>query len=37
MPDRDKHEIWILALGALAAAPVVAGVGLVVMTGLVAW
>jgi len=32
-----KHEIVVLALGTLAAIPVVTGIGLVVVTGLLAW
>lgn len=36
--DQDtKHEIVVLTLGTLAAIPVVTGIGLVVVTGLLAW
>ena len=37
MDDQNKRELWLLALGTLAAAPVVASVGLVVISGIVAW
>ena len=36
--DRDtRHEIVVLTLGTLAAIPVVTGIGLAVVTGLLAW
>jgi hypothetical protein len=36
--DKDtKHEIMVLTLGTLAAIPVVTGLGLAVVTGLLAW
>ena len=35
-PD-TKHEIMVLTLGTLAAVPVVTGIGLAVMAGLLAW
>ena len=37
MDQGTKHEIVVLALGTLAAIPVVTGIGLVVVTGLLAW
>ena len=35
--DQNKRELWFFALGTLAAAPVFASVGLVVISGIVAW
>ena len=36
--DKDtKHEIVVLTLGTIAALPVVTGIGLAVVTGLLAW
>jgi hypothetical protein len=36
--DREtKHEIVVLALGTLAALPVVTAIGLVVVSGVMAW
>ena len=35
-PD-TKHEIVVLALGTLAAVPVVTGIGLAILTGVLAW
>ena len=36
--DQDtKHEIVVLALGTLAAIPVVTGVGLALVAGILAW
>src|SRR5579871_3046748 len=36
--DQDtKHEIVVLALSTLAAVPVVTGVGLAIVTGILAW
>jgi hypothetical protein len=36
--DRDtRHEIVVLTLGTLAAIPVVTGIGLAVVIGLLAW
>ena len=37
MDDQTRHEIWILTLSTLAAVPVVAGMGFVLATGLVAF
>jgi hypothetical protein len=37
MDQETKHEIVVLTLGTLAAIPVVTGIGLVVVTGLLAW
>jgi len=37
MSDHTKHEVWLLAIGTLAAAPVLTGVGLVAISGLIAW
>ena len=36
MKSELMHEIWVIALTTLAAAPVVAGVSLVTFTGLIA-
>ena len=39
-PDMDqdtRHEIMVLTLGTLAALPVVTGLGLAVVTGILAW
>jgi hypothetical protein len=36
--DKDtKHEIVVLALGTLAAIPVVTGIGLAIVAGVLAW
>ena len=36
--DRDtKHEIVVLTLSTLAAVPVVAGIGLAIVAGVLAW
>jgi hypothetical protein len=36
--DRDsKHEIVVLMLGTLAAIPVVTGIGLAIVAGVLAW
>ena len=36
--DQDtKHEIVVLTLSTLAAVPVVAGLGLAIVTGILAW
>ena len=35
--QETKHEIAVLTLGTLAAIPVVTSIGLVVVTGLLAW
>ena len=37
MDSYTKHEIVALALGTIAALPVVTGIGLAVVTGLLAW
>jgi hypothetical protein len=37
MDSHTKHEIKVLALTTLAAIPVAAGIGFVVVSGLVAW
>jgi hypothetical protein len=37
MDPQTKHEIKLLALSTLAAIPVAAGIGFVVVSGLVAW
>ena len=37
MDETTKHEIVVLTLGTLAAIPVVAGIGLAVVTGILAW
>ena len=37
MDPQTKHEIKVLALSTLAAIPVAAGIGFVVVSGLVAW
>ena len=36
MDEETKHEIWIISLSSLAAVPVVAALGFVAITGLVA-
>ncbi len=33
----NQKEVWLLALGTLAAVPLLTGVGLVAISGLVAW
>jgi hypothetical protein len=35
MDNQTKHEIWVLTLSTLAAVPVMAGVGFVVVSGIV--
>jgi len=37
MDSDTKHEIVMLTLGTIAALPVVTGIGLAVVTGLLAW
>jgi hypothetical protein len=37
MSDHASREVWILTLGALAAAPVTTGMGLIAMSGIIAW
>jgi hypothetical protein len=37
MDSDTKHEIVVLALGTIAALPVVTSLGLAVVTGLLAW
>ena len=37
MDEGTKHEIIVLTLGTLAAIPVVTGIGLAVVTGILAW
>jgi hypothetical protein len=37
MDPQTKHEIKVLALSTLATIPVAAGIGFVVVSGLVAW
>ena len=37
MDDQNKRELWLLALGTLAAAPVFTSLGFVVISGIVAW
>jgi len=37
MDPQTKHEIKVLALSTLAAIPVAASIGFVVVSGLVAW
>ncbi len=37
MDEQTKHEIIVITLSTLAAVPVVAGLGFVVMSGIVAW
>jgi hypothetical protein len=37
MDSQTKHEIKVLALSTLAAIPIAAGIGFVIVSGLVAW
>jgi hypothetical protein len=37
MSDRASREVWLLVLNALAAAPVVLGVGFIAISGIIAW
>ena len=37
MDNGTKHEIVVLTLGTLAAVPVVTGIGLAIITGVLAW
>jgi hypothetical protein len=37
MDQETKHEIVVLTLSTLAAAPVVTGVGLAIVAGILAW
>jgi hypothetical protein len=37
MDQNTKHEIVVLTLGTLAAIPVVTGVGLAIVAGVLAW
>jgi hypothetical protein len=37
MDQETKHEIVVLTLSTLAAAPVVTGVGLAIVTGILTW
>jgi hypothetical protein len=37
MDGQTKRDIWFIALSTLMAAPLIAGVGLVVVSGIVAW
>jgi hypothetical protein len=37
MDNDTKHEIIVLTLGTIAALPVVTGIGLAVVAGLLAW
>ena len=37
MDQETKHEIVVLTVGTLAALPIVTGIGLVMVTGLLAW
>lgn len=37
MDNDTKHEIVVLTLGTIAALPVVTGIGLALVTGLLAW
>jgi hypothetical protein len=37
MDETTKHEIVVLTLGTLAAIPVVTGIGLAVVMGVLAW
>jgi hypothetical protein len=37
MDGRTKRDIWFIALSTLMAAPVIASVGLVAVSGIVAW
>ena len=37
MDNDTRHEIVVLTLGTIAALPVVTGIGLALVTGLLAW
>jgi hypothetical protein len=37
MAPHNKREFWFITLSALAAAPLIASMGLVFMSGIVAW
>jgi hypothetical protein len=37
MDGQTRHEIWVITLSTLTAVPVVAGVALIVLSGIVAW
>ena len=37
MDQQTRHEIMVLALGTLAALPVVTGVGLAIVAGILTW
>lgn len=37
MSGRVNRETWLLTLGALAAAPVLTGMGLIAISGIIAW
>jgi hypothetical protein len=37
MDQNTKHEIVVLTLGTLAAIPVVTGIGLAIVAGVLAW
>jgi hypothetical protein len=37
MDQETKHEIVVLTVGTLAALPIVTGIGLAMVTGLLAW
>jgi hypothetical protein len=37
MDRSTKHEVVVLALGTLAAVPVVTGIGLAIVAGVLAW
>jgi len=37
MTQDNKYEFWLIALSTLAAAPLIASVGLIVFSGMVVW
>ncbi len=37
MDEQTRHEIVVITLSTLAAAPVVAGLGFIALSGIVAW
>lgn len=37
MAQDNKREFWFIALSTLAAAPLIASVGLIVLSGIVMW
>jgi hypothetical protein len=37
MDQSTKHEVVVLTLGTLAAIPVVTGIGLAIVSGVLAW